>query len=286
MFSSILNSTPVRSFISRKPRIVEYGKIFTSAEEQWKVADAKTFSHMSDFSHQFFRCVFGTSTQFNIWWIEMIFASFFARQDDYRLVSLISAGFTFFSLLVLLPIPESPTWLVGKRRLSSAQKSLAVIRGTGELQGADTNFSDRFHPEKLYRQGRLPHREGDEGPRREHCQIECGWQEDIEVEGFAKTWTLQAAWNHDILFRLPTVLRDFCDICLCSTILEASWSGHRPAPVCSLHRVDSSRHHTAHGVHLRQVRSKTAGPFLRLRNVRQHDGPGRMLCTSTDRHCF
>lgn len=83
----------------------------------------------------------------------MIFALFSGPQADYRLVSMISAGFTCFSLLVLLPIPESPTWLVGKRRLSSAQKSLAVIRGTGELHGPNTNFSDRFHPENFTDKG-------------------------------------------------------------------------------------------------------------------------------------
>lgn len=56
----------------------------------------------------------------------------FPLKTDYRLVSLISAGFTCFSLLVLLPIPESPAWLAGKRRVSKAEKALSIVRGYGK----------------------------------------------------------------------------------------------------------------------------------------------------------
>ena len=38
------------------------------------------------------------------------------------------------SLVVLLPIPESPSWLVGKRRISEAEKAISIIRGYGKLK--------------------------------------------------------------------------------------------------------------------------------------------------------
>lgn len=57
---------------------------------------------------------------------------FYFLQDNYRLVSLISAGFTCFSLIVLLPVPESPTWLVVKGKKIEARKALSKIRSYGE----------------------------------------------------------------------------------------------------------------------------------------------------------
>lgn len=53
-------------------------------------------------------------------------------KDDYRQVSLISAGFTFVAFFVLLPVPESPTWLVAKSQITKAQKALSSLRGYGE----------------------------------------------------------------------------------------------------------------------------------------------------------
>lgn len=50
-------------------------------------------------------------------------------QTDWRLVGLISGGFTLFSLLLLIPMPESPSWLVSKQKLSEAEKSLKIVRG-------------------------------------------------------------------------------------------------------------------------------------------------------------
>lgn len=49
--------------------------------------------------------------------------------SDWRTTMLISSGFPIVSILVLAFIPESPTWLVSKGRLSDAEKSLRWVRG-------------------------------------------------------------------------------------------------------------------------------------------------------------
>lgn len=49
--------------------------------------------------------------------------------NDFRLVSLISAIFTSISFLSVFPLPESPTWLVGKNRIQKAKTALCTIRG-------------------------------------------------------------------------------------------------------------------------------------------------------------
>lgn len=49
--------------------------------------------------------------------------------DNFRLVSLISGVFTIFSLFSVIPLPESPTWLVGKNRIEHAKSALSIFRG-------------------------------------------------------------------------------------------------------------------------------------------------------------
>jgi hypothetical protein len=53
----------------------------------------------------------------------------FLFQTDWRLVSKYACAFTVVSFILLTPIPESPSWLVGKNKLKKAEKALKVIRG-------------------------------------------------------------------------------------------------------------------------------------------------------------
>lgn len=53
----------------------------------------------------------------------------FIFQTNWRLVSGISGIFTIISLIVLIPVPESPSWLIGKNRREKAEKSLRKVHG-------------------------------------------------------------------------------------------------------------------------------------------------------------
>ncbi|XP_058818186.1 facilitated trehalose transporter Tret1-like isoform X1 [Topomyia yanbarensis] len=50
-------------------------------------------------------------------------------KDDWRLVCIICSVFTLVSLLTVIPIPESPSWLVSKNKLPKAEKCLKKVRG-------------------------------------------------------------------------------------------------------------------------------------------------------------
>uniref|UniRef100_A0A182JLB1 Major facilitator superfamily (MFS) profile domain-containing protein n=1 Tax=Anopheles atroparvus TaxID=41427 RepID=A0A182JLB1_ANOAO len=53
-------------------------------------------------------------------------------KEDWRYVCTICGAFTLVSLLTVIPLPESPSWLVGKKRLPEAERCLKVIRGIKE----------------------------------------------------------------------------------------------------------------------------------------------------------
>ncbi|XP_058126495.1 facilitated trehalose transporter Tret1-like [Anopheles ziemanni] len=53
-------------------------------------------------------------------------------KDDWRYVCTICGAFTIVSMLTVIPLPESPSWLVGKKRLPEAERYLKVIRGIKE----------------------------------------------------------------------------------------------------------------------------------------------------------
>lgn len=49
-------------------------------------------------------------------------------QTDFRLVSLIAAGITMASLLIVFMLPESPVYLVTHNKLEKARDVLALLR--------------------------------------------------------------------------------------------------------------------------------------------------------------
>ncbi|XP_053693388.1 facilitated trehalose transporter Tret1-like [Sabethes cyaneus] len=63
--------------------------------------------------------------------ILMIYSFGYAIPENFRLVAGIAAGCCVASLLLLIPLPESPAWLISKQRESEAERSLKKIRGFG-----------------------------------------------------------------------------------------------------------------------------------------------------------
>lgn len=60
--------------------------------------------------------------------------------DNWRLVSAIACFISVFSLIVLIYIPESPTWLISKKRFDDAELSLNTLRGV-PLRNAKSNHA-------------------------------------------------------------------------------------------------------------------------------------------------
>lgn len=50
-------------------------------------------------------------------------------QENWRMVSGISCAISLASLILLIPIPETPTWLASKGRTEKAEKSLRIFKG-------------------------------------------------------------------------------------------------------------------------------------------------------------
>uniref|UniRef100_A0A182P6F3 Major facilitator superfamily (MFS) profile domain-containing protein n=1 Tax=Anopheles epiroticus TaxID=199890 RepID=A0A182P6F3_9DIPT len=53
-------------------------------------------------------------------------------KNDWRFVCMICGVFTVVSLLTVVPLPESPSWLVSKKRLPKAERCLKVVRAIKE----------------------------------------------------------------------------------------------------------------------------------------------------------
>ncbi|XP_052899373.1 facilitated trehalose transporter Tret1-like [Anopheles moucheti] len=53
-------------------------------------------------------------------------------KNDWRFVCMICGVFTVVSLLTVIPLPESPSWLVSKKRLPKAERCLKVVRAIKE----------------------------------------------------------------------------------------------------------------------------------------------------------
>ncbi|XP_055546945.1 facilitated trehalose transporter Tret1-2 homolog [Wyeomyia smithii] len=58
----------------------------------------------------------------------LIYTLGYIFKDDWRFVCIICGVFTFVSLVSVIPIPESPSWLVAKNKLPKAEKSLKKVR--------------------------------------------------------------------------------------------------------------------------------------------------------------
>lgn len=66
--------------------------------------------------------------------ILMIYSFGYCIPENFRLVAAIAAGCCVASLLLLIPLPESPAWLMSKNREPEAERSLKKIRGFGSSQ--------------------------------------------------------------------------------------------------------------------------------------------------------
>uniref|UniRef100_A0A182UMH5 Major facilitator superfamily (MFS) profile domain-containing protein n=1 Tax=Anopheles merus TaxID=30066 RepID=A0A182UMH5_ANOME len=53
-------------------------------------------------------------------------------KNDWRFVCMICGIFTVVSLLTVIPLPESPSWLVSKKRMPKAERCLKVVRAIKE----------------------------------------------------------------------------------------------------------------------------------------------------------
>lgn len=60
-------------------------------------------------------------------------------QDDWRLVSGISSAFCVGTLILTYFIPESPSWLISRGRMTEAKESLAFIRAV-KKNGKNANI--------------------------------------------------------------------------------------------------------------------------------------------------
>ncbi|XP_049535903.1 facilitated trehalose transporter Tret1-like [Anopheles darlingi] len=62
----------------------------------------------------------------------MVYSLGYMFKDDWRYVCTICGVFTVVALLSVIPLPESPSWLVGKKRMAEAERHLKVVRGIKE----------------------------------------------------------------------------------------------------------------------------------------------------------
>ncbi|KAL3282157.1 hypothetical protein HHI36_005352 [Cryptolaemus montrouzieri] len=62
----------------------------------------------------------------------------------WRTVALCSAVVPIFSFCLLYVIPETPTWLVSKKRYKEAKESLAWLRGWVEIEKVDKEYKELF----------------------------------------------------------------------------------------------------------------------------------------------
>uniref|UniRef100_A0A1B0G0Q1 Major facilitator superfamily (MFS) profile domain-containing protein n=1 Tax=Glossina morsitans morsitans TaxID=37546 RepID=A0A1B0G0Q1_GLOMM len=74
------------------------------------------------------RLILGTSISVSLGITAIYVLGYFIR-TDWRLIGWICTGFQVFALLSVLPMPESPNWLLSKGRLQDARKSLNYFRG-------------------------------------------------------------------------------------------------------------------------------------------------------------
>ncbi|XP_073811259.1 facilitated trehalose transporter Tret1-2 homolog [Musca autumnalis] len=74
------------------------------------------------------RLILGTSISVAAGITVVYILGYFIR-DDWRLIAMICGAFQCIALLCVMPMPESPNWLLTKSRLHEARKSLNYFRG-------------------------------------------------------------------------------------------------------------------------------------------------------------
>ncbi|XP_016985305.1 facilitated trehalose transporter Tret1 [Drosophila rhopaloa] len=74
--------------------------------------------------------------------ITVLYGIGYCIRDDFRLIAMICCGYQLVALLCVLPLPESHCWLLAKKRVTEAKRSLNYFRGF--------NKSDEItHPQVL-----------------------------------------------------------------------------------------------------------------------------------------
>ncbi|XP_017010311.2 solute carrier family 2, facilitated glucose transporter member 8 [Drosophila takahashii] len=61
--------------------------------------------------------------------ITILYGIGYCIRDDFRLIALICCGYQLVALLCVLPLPESHCWLLAKKRVTEAKRSLNYFRG-------------------------------------------------------------------------------------------------------------------------------------------------------------
>ncbi|KAM7342242.1 facilitated trehalose transporter Tret1-2 homolog isoform 1-T3 [Cochliomyia hominivorax] len=65
--------------------------------------------------------------------ITLIYALGYFIREDWRLIGLICSAFQIITILCVVPMPESPNWLISKSRMAEARKSLNYFRGLDKI---------------------------------------------------------------------------------------------------------------------------------------------------------
>ncbi|KAH8407712.1 hypothetical protein KR222_011196 [Zaprionus bogoriensis] len=74
--------------------------------------------------------------------ITILYSIGYFIRDDFRLIALICSGYQITALLCVFPLPESHSWLLSKKHVEEAKRSLNYFRGLNKL-------SHITHPEVL-----------------------------------------------------------------------------------------------------------------------------------------
>jgi len=72
--------------------------------------------------------------------ITILYGIGYCIRDDFRLIALICCGYQLVALLCVLPLPESHCWLLAKKRVTEAKRSLNYFRGFSK-SGKSLTFS-------------------------------------------------------------------------------------------------------------------------------------------------
>lgn len=74
------------------------------------------------------KLILGTSISVALGITVLYTIGYFIR-DDFRLIGLICTGYQITALLCVFPLPESHSWLLSKKNVEAAKKSLNYFRG-------------------------------------------------------------------------------------------------------------------------------------------------------------
>ncbi|XP_060654733.1 facilitated trehalose transporter Tret1 [Drosophila nasuta] len=111
------------------------------------------------------RLILGTSISVALG-ITILYSIGYFIRDDFRLIALICCGYQITALLCVIPLPETHSWLLSKKRVEEAKKSLNYFRGLDKSPHIT-------HPEVLEEfnvlQKSLQLREGEKKPSFTRC---------------------------------------------------------------------------------------------------------------------